>query len=240
MNNNNNNTLEYLGEIQMNSFFNTLEGQKIWEKEENSSLQIINSLFTNETIIILSYLDNVDIWIINKTTGNDVIFKNIDKIWRGSALKWFKKYNGALYNIQFVTENGDSDAILMVNPRYIEANDYWPRDRGRFLIRIIIKKKRENFENVEENRTREQNLTYELLQSDYKTPGEETQIYSYSFKVLTFFGVSLAIFSVFGFILFLKRCVTCPSQFRSQDECHKSPAVIRYSVIPDDLLYPVA
>lgn len=230
--------LEYFGEIEMRSYFSSVEGREIWENDTKSLLQIVRTP-QNDTILLLAYLDSVDLWLLTKNQDGKPRFESVEKIWRGSALKWFNKYNAALYNFQFTVETGNSETVLMPNPRIIGLNEYWPRDRGRFIIRIF---KNENLKNQSfENRTREQNLTYELLQSDYKPPAAEAQLnHAYSFKVLIFFGISLAIFTVFGFVLFLKRCVTCPPRIRNRNECHKSPLVIRYSVIPDDLLYPVA
>lgn len=193
----------------------------------------------NLTVLILAYEDAVDLWVLTEGPDGKYGFEEIEKIWRGSALKWFTKYNAALYNLQFVSDSEASETVFVTNPRSINKNEYWPRERGRFIIRIL---KNENLKNKSfENRTREQNLTYELLQSDFKLSSHENQfVHNYSIKMLIFFGISLAIFATFGFVIFVRRCVTCPTRIRLRPKCHKSPPIIRYSVIPDDLLYPVA
>ncbi|KAK6617775.1 hypothetical protein RUM43_014003 [Polyplax serrata] len=237
-----NQLLTSLGEIELSSYFTTSEGQDTWENETKSLLQVVRTP-QNETILLLAYQDFVDIWILTTTSEGRQHFDVVEKIWRGSALKWFNKYNSPLYNFQFTAETGGSaKTILLPNPRMIGLTEYWPRDRGRFIIRVF---KNENLKNrTFENRTREQNLTYELLQSDYKPNGGAKSVqvqmgHTYSFKVLVFFGISLAMFTAFGVVIFLKRCVTCPPKIRIRNEIQKSPLVIRYSVIPDDLLYPI-
>jgi hypothetical protein len=62
-------------------------------------------------------------------------------------------------------------------------------------------------------------------------------------KALMFFALSLSIFGIFGMTVFVKRCVTCPPRpwpLCDDDGNKTASPVIRYSVIPDDLAYPVA
>lgn len=231
--------LESLGEIRLNSYFKSVESQEVWENETKSVLNIVRT-GDNLTVLMIAYEDTVDLWILTEGPDGKYRFEEIEKIWRGSALKWFDKYNAALYNLGFDSDSGFSPVtVFLPNPRSLEKNEYWPRERGRFIIRII---KNENFKNKSfENRTREHNLTYELLRSDFKpSSSESTFVRSYSIKMLIFFGISLAIFATFGFVIFFKRCVTCPTRIRLRSKRRKSPPIIRYSVIPDDLLYPVA
>lgn len=230
--------IEGLGQIELDPFFNTPEGEELWQNETKTVVQVVR-LRENETILLLIYANSIDLWILTKNRFGKSEFEAVRTIWRGSARKWFDKYNAAMYNLQFVSEKDDYETILIMNPRELSANEYWPKERGRFIIRVF---RNENLRNGSfENRTREQNLTYERLQSDYKPEvNESPALHSYSLKVLVFFGISLAIFTVFGFVVFLKRCVNCPPRMLIRSECHKSPPIIRYSVIPDDLLYPVA
>lgn len=229
--------LESLGNLYLNPYFNSSEGKDLWQNDTKSILKVVQSP-DGETILFLAYLDSVDMWILTKNTRGNMVFEIIEKVWRGSAQKWFSKYYAFLYNFQLVTVSEKSESILMPNPKFIQLDEYWPRDRGRFIIRIL---RNENLKNQSvDNKTREHNLTYQLLQSDYKMVTGDTQFYhTYSIKVLVFFGISIAIFAVFGFVVFLKRCVTCP-RLRTRSECHKSPLIIRYSVIPDDMLYSLA
>lgn len=230
--------LESLGKIKLDRFFNQSDSEELWRNESRSTLQVVR-ISSNETILLLAYGDYVDLWILLNTDPHGYHFEPIENIWRGSAGKWFSQYNVPNYNFQFLSECNQAETVLILNPRAIPFNEYWPRERGRFIIRIL---KNENFRNHSfGNQTREHNLTYDLLQSDINSPITDGPFsHAYNIKVIIFFGISLAIFSVFGVVLFLKKCVNCPSRILAPNDCHKSPPVIRYSVMHDDLLYPVA
>lgn len=231
--------LESLGRIELSDYFKSPENEEVWENETKSMLHVLKTS-DNLTVLVFAYEDSVDLWVLVPGAEGKSSFEKIENIYRGSALKWFNKYNAALYNLQFVSDSTEAfETVFIPNPRSIGKNEYWPRERGKFIIRIF---KNENVKNKSfENRTRDQNLTYELLQSDFKPSSSENAfVHSYSIKMLIFFGISLAIFATFGFVIFFKRCVTCPTRIRLRNKCQKSPPIIRYSVIPDDLLYPVA
>ncbi|KAL0268665.1 UNVERIFIED_CONTAM: hypothetical protein PYX00_010511 [Menopon gallinae] len=230
--------LESLGKIRLDRFFNQSDSRELWRNESRSTLQVIR-ISSNETILLLAYKDYVDLWILLKSESHGYHFQPIENVWRGSAGKWFSQYNVANYNFQFLSECNQAETVLILNPRSIPFNEYWPRERGRFIIRIL---KNENLRNHSiGNQSREHNLTYDLLQSDINSPITDGPFsHSYNIKVVIFFGISLAIFAVFGVVLFLKKCVNCPSRILAPNECHKSPPVIRYSVMHDDLLYPAA
>ncbi|KAJ9587944.1 hypothetical protein L9F63_018619 [Diploptera punctata] len=222
----NNCSLQASGQLQLNNMFDTPEGNAMWNDETKTILQTIDADY-NKTLLLIAYDKLLDIWVLDRSRDRPY-FVQVDNIWRGSALKWFRAYDAPFYNLQMAGQSW-----LLPNPR--QVTDYWPHERGRFIIRLIDQSSsplKEELHTLDIKNNTDSSLP--ILQHHQTQDG---------IKALVFFALSLSIFAIFGMAVFVRRCVTCPPQswpLRNDDGNKTTPPVIRYSVIPDDLAYPVA
>lgn len=224
-------TLQASGQLQLNVLFGNQDGNTVWTDETKTILQIVDT-DKNRTLLFIAYDKLLDIWVLDRNSDHGY-FVPVENIWRGSALKWFRGFDAPFYNLQM-----GGQSWLLPNPR--QVTQYWPRERGRFIIRLIDHR---------ENSSGASPIEEELHMIEMKNHSEtsipilqhhQTQD---GIKALVFFAFSLSIFAIFGMAVFVRRCVTCPPQswpLHGDDGSKTTPPVIRYSVIPDDLAYPVA
>ncbi|PSN31465.1 hypothetical protein C0J52_27317 [Blattella germanica] len=224
-------TLQALGQLQLNNMFDSPEGNAMWTDETKTILQTVDTEFTgSNTVLLIAYDKLLDIWILERSNDHSY-FVQVENIWRGSALKWFRGFDAPFYHLRMAGQTW-----LLSNPR--QVTQYWPRERGRFIIRFISHEENSSGPIKEELHTMEiknhSEISIPILQHHQAQDG---------IKALVFFAFSLSIFAIFGMAVFVRRCVTCPPQawpLRGDDGSKTTPPVIRYSVIPDDLAYPVA
>ena len=206
--------------------FDNPEGNAMWADETKTILQTVDAE-NNKTLLLIAYDKLLDIWVLDRNSEQGS-FVQVENIWRGSALKWFRAFNAPFYNLQM-----EGQSWLLPNPR--QVSDYWPHERGRFIIRLI---------DHSSNPVKEELHTLEMKNhSESNIPIIQHHQAQDGIKALVFFAFSLSIFAIFGMAVFVRRCVTCPPQswpLRNDDGSKAAPPVIRYSVIPDDLAYPVA
>ncbi|XP_069684835.1 uncharacterized protein [Periplaneta americana] len=224
-------TLQALGQLQLNVVFGYRDGDVKWADETRTVLQAVEA-DSNRTLLLVAYDKLLDLWVLDRT-GDHACFLPVENIWRGSALKWFRGFDAPFYNLQMAGQSW-----LLPNPR--QVTEYWPQERGRFIIRLT---------DHGESTSGSGLIKEELHTLDMKNHSEVTgPILQHhqpqdGIKALVFFAFSLSIFAIFGMAVFVRRCVTCPPQswpLRGDDGSKTTPPVIRYSVIPDDLAYPVA
>lgn len=223
-------TLRGAGQLQLNFLFGNRNGNAIWSDEAKTILQAVDA--DNRTLLLIAYDKLLDMWVLDRNCDH-YYFVPVENIWRGSALKWFRAFEGPFYNLQMAGQTW-----LLPNPR--QVTEYWPHERGRFIIRLIDHG--ENSSGI--GPIKEELHTMEMKNhSETSIPVMQHHQAQEGIKALVFFAFSLSIFAIFGMAIFVRRCVTCPPQswpLRGDDGSKTAPPVIRYSVIPDDLTYPVA
>lgn len=224
-------TLQASGQLQLNVLFGNQDGNAIWADETKTVLQIVDT-DNNRTLLLIAYDKLLDIWVLDRNSDHGY-FVPVENIWQGSALKWFRGFDAPFYNLQVAGQSW-----LLPNPR--QVSQYWPHERGRFIIRLL-----DHGENSSgASPIKEELHIMEMKnQSETSIPISQHHQAQDGIKALVFFAFSLSIFAIFGMALFVRRCVTCPPQswpLRNDDGSKTAPPVIRYSVIPDDLAYPVA
>ncbi|XP_049794539.1 uncharacterized protein LOC126204177 [Schistocerca nitens] len=201
----------------------------------------------SRTLLLVAYKDTVHLWLRERTGG----FWPVELKWQGAAYKWFRSFSSPLYHFSIM-----GHPWVIPNPRDLQAQDYWPVERGRFVVRIV--------DTSDANASPHGAGDVHVAPPPALPPPPSLHVSpplaqppaqpSNGVKAIVFFGLSLSIFSVFGAAVFVRRCVTCPPARRDADSkgvgglagvglgggsSNQAP-VVRYSAIPDDLGYPAA
>ncbi|XP_049840419.1 uncharacterized protein LOC126285146 [Schistocerca gregaria] len=235
-----------LGQLQLDAAFEEPAGADIWMDETRTVLQA-GEIGGSRTLLLVAYKDTVHLWLRERAGG----FWPVELKWQGAAYKWFRSFSSPLYHFSIM-----GHPWVMPNPRDLQAQDYWPVERGRFVVRIVDPSDGNASPHGEGEGHVAPPPALPPPPSLHVSPplAQPPTQPSNGVKAIVFFGLSLSIFSVFGAAVFVRRCVTCPPARRDADSkgvgglagvglgggsSNQAP-VVRYSAIPDDLGYPAA